>query len=378
MTTEPTNICFPFIGDTIGGSHISSLLLAEALPPEYLPVFCLHQKGKLWEYLVERNHQPLHLPLTNYVGSSGSLQANICSAVSALMPIRRFLKANKISIVHGNDTRSNQTWVLGAKSSHIPFVWHQRTPPALSRITKYLMQASNVVICISNYTLTTLPARCLHKAISIDNPFAVPDPVPDRGSEKNKVTESLGLPNDSILVGFFGNLIDRKRPLDFVDVIHWLHHHFKHRNVVGLMFGEIREGYDDQIRNRARKFGIEQNVKLMGFQRNISHFISGVDYSVATSIDEPFGRTLVESMFLGTPVIATNSGGHREIIEDNSNGLLVPVGDGHAFASAVHRLISDEKLEKSIVGQARLDALQRYSVSNHKTEICRIYSNLLD
>ena len=59
------------------------------------------------------------------------------------------------------------------------------------------------------------------------------------------------------------------------------------------------------------------------------------------AIDEPFGRTLIEAMLIGTPVVATASGGNVEAIRDGRNGLLVPPEDAEALAIACRSLLSD-------------------------------------
>lgn len=53
---------------------------------------------------------------------------------------------------------------------------------------------------------------------------------------------------------------------------------------------------------------------------------------------------MVEALAAGTPVVATDVGGVAEVVRDGENGLLVPAGDGPAFAAAVRRYFSDDAL----------------------------------
>ncbi|MGC8843439.1 MAG: glycosyltransferase, partial [bacterium] len=65
---------------------------------------------------------------------------------------------------------------------------------------------------------------------------------------------------------------------------------------------------------------------------------------------EAMGRTIVEAMALGCPVVAFDCPvGPRELIGENENGLLVPMGNPSAMAEAMHRLLEDGKLRKRIV-----------------------------
>jgi glycosyltransferase involved in cell wall biosynthesis len=378
MIHQPPKVCFPFVGDTIGGSHISALLLASALEPDFSPVFCLHQKGVLWDYLIEQGRSPVHLPLKQYVGSGGSLGANISAAIGTVLPLRRFLRDYGVSIVHGNDTRTSQSWLLAARSSGIPIVWHQRTPPAESRITKYMLALSNQIICISQNTNEALPSYCKRRSVVITNPFIIPGQGRNRVQDKNILLNELGLPKTTRLAGFFGNMTDRKRPLDFVNVIGQLVNKHKQSNVVGVIFGDDRANFVADIKQQACRLEIEDNVRLMGFRSKIEEYMSAVDLMITTSKDEPFGRTVVEAMLLGTPVIASDSGGHREIIRSQETGILVPLGDISAFASTALELLGDKEKRQALVARAEIDARSKYSIERHKSQVCKVYRDLLD
>ena len=67
---DARRICIPFPGDTVGGSHLSALLLARSLPARYRAVIVLHQEGRLAEFLQREaiDYELLPLPL-GYVGS---------------------------------------------------------------------------------------------------------------------------------------------------------------------------------------------------------------------------------------------------------------------------------------------------------------------
>ena len=68
------------------------------------------------------------------------------------------------------------------------------------------------------------------------------------------------------------------------------------------------------------------------------------DAAILTSAWENFPHGVVEALAVGTPVIATRTGGVAEIVRDGENGLLVEPGDAPAFAAAVRRYLGDEEL----------------------------------
>ena len=83
------------------------------------------------------------------------------------------------------------------------------------------------------------------------------------------------------------------------------------------------------------------------------------DASLLSSSWENFPHTVVEALAVGTPVIATATGGVAEVVDDGENGLLVPPGDAGALAAAIRRFFGDDELRgaaargRGRVGRAR-------------------------
>jgi len=86
------------------------------------------------------------------------------------------------------------------------------------------------------------------------------------------------------------------------------------------------------------------------------------DAAILTSAWENFPHGVVEALAVGTPVIATRTGGVAEIVRDGENGLLVEPGDAAAFAAAVRRFLDDEQL------RARLRAAAVSSVAAYDAD----------
>jgi len=116
---------------------------------------------------------------------------------------------------------------------------------------------------------------------------------------------------DTRLVGYVGGLIDRKRPVAFVDIIKAFCDCTPQVPLAGLLFANQFGKRSDLERPCV---GAPQNsvfaarIHLMGFRSDISACMAGLDALLVPAVNEPFGRTLIEAMLLGTPVIATRHG----------------------------------------------------------------------
>jgi glycosyltransferase involved in cell wall biosynthesis len=110
--------------------------------------------------------------------------------------------------------------------------------------------------------------------------------------------------------------------------------------------GELR----GEIMDRAREIGIEKDLVITGFQQNPYRLIKSADVFVLSSFFEGFGNVIVEAMALNVPVVATDApSGPSEIIQDQVNGILVPVQDHGTMANAVINLLTDRGLREKII-----------------------------
>lgn len=98
---------------------------------------------------------------------------------------------------------------------------------------------------------------------------------------------------------------------------------------------------------------------------------------VVPSLAEPFGITAIESMLDGTPVIASNSGGLKEIVEDEKTGLLVSPGDVDMLASAILRLWQHPELRKKLAGASIEKARNVYTWENVSAFTRNVYTQAI-
>ena len=177
------------------------------------------------------------------------------------------------------------------------------------------------------------------------------------------------------MLGFFGSFVPRKRPLLFVDLIAELHTRLD-RPIYGLMFGEAKVAeMGEALREHIAQKGMEESVRLMGFRTPGHDWIAGCDQLIVPAVDEPLGRTLVEAMLVGTPVVATRSGGNGEALAEDT-GVLVEPENAAFLADGVERVLGDPLATREMVERARITARERFSKERHATSVMRVYDQL--
>ncbi len=108
------------------------------------------------------------------------------------------------------------------------------------------------------------------------------------------------------------------------------------------------------VESRAAQLGLGSRVRFLGSvpRETVLRLFRAADASVLPSAWENFPHTVVESLAVGCPVIATAVGGVPEVVKDGENGLLVPPNDPAALAAAITRLVSDDELRARLASAA--------------------------
>lgn len=377
--TARARVCFPFVGDSLGGSHMSALLLIEGLEGSgYEPVIVVHEEGPLTDHLAGRGLPFELLPLSAYAGETPNAMTIAARMLRALPRLAGFLRRHGIDIVHGNDLRMNLTWSAAAKLTGRSFVWHQRALPySSSPRWRAVNLLADHVIHISDAVARAMPAAGRTPASTVPNPVSPPRETPSRQAAKAAVARELGFDPSARVIGLVGRLVRLKRADTFVMAGARLARRLAGAGFAFVLLGQDEDGLVSDLRDLALSEGIENQVYFAGFRNPVEKWIRGMDVLMATSEREGFGRTLIEAMALGTPVVAAAAAGHLEIIEHERTGLLVTPGDPDAFAAAAYRILTEPEFAADLSEAGRACALEHYTVERHVLRITPVYGSLL-
>ena len=171
------------------------------------------------------------------------------------------------------------------------------------------------------------------------------------------------IPEDCLLVGAVGEIKSLKGHEDFVRAAAIVARRFPnvHFLIAGKdssRTGEHRAALEDVI----AKLDLGGHVHLVGWLADVAQFYCALDVLVSASHTESFGLAIVEAMACGTAVVATETEGAREIIQNGESGLLAPIGGIEALARAVMSLLEDETMRRQLRVCARQAAQKRFSL----------------
>jgi len=369
------SVLFPFVGDSVGGSHISALSLIDSLPACGIhPVVGLHRTdGPLAEFL--RQRQTPFEALPDHVVGGRSLAAEFAGMMRVAPSLAALQRSGGYSLVHTNDSRMHVTWALAARLARSAHVWHQRTINPSRRLALYSLLPSRV-LTISEYCRRGLPPSMAARAHVIDEPFDLPDQsAADKLAHRARLIAEVGVPSDSVIVGYVANMEEQKRPALFLEIVA-LHLLRTNARCHYVMIGDPRGFVTPERQLRLQQEPLAGRLHLLGPRFPILPYIAGIDVLVAPGVNEGLGRTVVEAMLLSTAVLATDDGGHRDIVVSGRTGILARRDDAHDFVSALAALVDDEKYRTALAEAARPVARGRFDSRRHAEAVAEIYAQL--
>ena len=118
-----------------------------------------------------------------------------------------------------------------------------------------------------------------------------------------------------------------------------------------------------ELQQLINELNVADNVKLLGSRRDVPALLSQCDLFVFQALrDEGFGIALAEAMAARLPIVATNVGACREVLEAGRCGLLVPEQDPHAMAQGILQVLQEGEVKVSRTKAAYQRAIAEFSV----------------
>lgn len=154
------------------------------------------------------------------------------------------------------------------------------------------------------------------------------------------------------------------------------------KNLIGL--GNIKlnifgNGHlEEELRGYCNKNGISNIVTFHGFKENIHDYMAALNLLVMPSLHEGMPYTILEAMYLKVPVVASDVGGLKEILENNVDAILVPPADEEKLENAIRYLYENRKKREQLADNAFNNVCKRFLINQMVIKYTNIYSGCSD
>lgn len=181
-----------------------------------------------------------------------------------------------------------------------------------------------------------------------------------------------GSGNRTLVVGSVTRFATIKDPMNLVEAFVRLKREEFRLDLLMIGDGPLAEDARALLEDAA----IDSRASLPGFRDDIPSLLREMDVFVLGSSREGISNTILEAMATGLPVIATDTGGNKELVRDQVNGILVPPGDRAALAGAIRQYLQDPSRVVEHGQASRSLAVSHYSIQAMITLYDRLYGDL--
>jgi len=168
---------------------------------------------------------------------------------------------------------------------------------------------------------------------------------------------SLGFAEDDPVLLVLGRLEPQKGHGVLLEALPYVRREFPRIRLVCVGDGCLRQ----ELEQQARTLQLQDAVRFVGFQSNVTDWFALADISVLPSFYEGLPLVAIESLAANCPVVATSVDGTPEVIVNERTGLTVPPGNSAGLANAILRLLKDRDLQRRLAGAGRTLVLERFS-----------------
>lgn len=346
----------------------------------------------LWDFQTPYNHRWIQVlneaGVGTYEGDCWDASHPYQSFIQSFRKLEKTIASYPVDIVHSHDQFGDVMAILLkqkyrsirlVRTVHNQMEWHHRPLRKLFLRGFLYPLFYDTEIGVSQKIAADLDdragarvlrkkAHCIRNAV---NPQRFID-VKVSAEEVRKLKNEVGIPADAFVVGTIGRLTEQKGYSDLIQAAEQVLQ--KESNIFFLIIGS--GDLEDELRKQVITAGIADRVIFGGTRTDIERFIQTFNLFVSSSLWEGLPTVIMEAMAAGIPVVATNIPGSNDLLMDQVNGLLVPIGATSQLAQAILHAYHNPELCSKFLLRAKKE-LEKFSIQTIARQQESLYRDMM-
>jgi len=380
-----TRVLYLNLYGTLGGGEQALLHLVTALDKtRYEPIVALGEQGPFVSALAAQGIDVVVEPFPSSTLKRLLWPWHLAREVRAAFRLRRLVQARGVSILHCGDVLGLLLLLPAALTGRRVLYQANYLGGRLRRLLLHLLGWLTVdsVVLVStdqrNVFLRGAPLLAARSTVV----YPGIEPANFRRGDGTRFRRELGLRDQAPLIGLVSRYDTWKGHRVFLDAAAQVlpsHPDAQFVMVGGMLNGESLphvSRYYAAVMDRLEKLGLKGSIHVVGHRDDMPDVLAALDVLVCPSVHEPFGMVVIEAMAAGRPVVASDTGGPAEIIENGVSGLLFPTGNAKVLARHVLTLIEDPTVGTSLGEGGLRRVQQRFHRARYAREIEALYDRI--
>ncbi len=385
MNTSPIPVIHLITRLIVGGAQENTLYTAALLDPTRFSVQILSgaQTGTEGSLIEEVRQQGIQLTILPDLVR----QISPVHDLLALLKLIRYLRKSRCKVLH---THSSKAGILGRLAGRIagtPVIihtvhgwsFHEYMSPWLRKtyifLERWMADSCQALIAVSQKDIqkglqASIGRPQQYHLIRSAIPMEQFDPA---HYDRQIIRQSLGIPDDAVVVGNIGRFSPQKNPLDWVRVASLIAAREEKAFFLLVGDGPMRAEVEEHL----DQTGIRKRTILTGLRRDIPQLLAAMDIFLITSLWEGLPRVIPQAMAMGLPVLANSADGVQEIIQNGENGYLFQAGEIEQMAEICVQLMHDPDQRMDLGQRGRESVLQAFDLQRMIEQITALYEKYI-
>lgn len=303
-------------------------------------------------------------------------------ALWSVLELARYIRRHRIQIVHTSDRpRDALVATLLARLTGTKSIVHVHVTYGdwMSPLLRWSMARADALIGVSEFIAQSLVEGGGYerrKTFSVLN--AIELAAWDPRIEPSPVRAELGLDANALVILCVARIFPAKGQARLIRALGLLRAQFPDLKLL-LVGQDYPPGthYSEALKALAAQQGVAQNVIFTGLRSDVPRLMAAADVFAMPSFEEPFGLVYAEAMAMRRPVVAIDSGGTPEVVEQGQSGLLSPDGDDQALADNLRLLLENAELRARMGESGRRRVEERFVPAALARNVAAVYRKLL-
>jgi glycosyltransferase involved in cell wall biosynthesis len=289
-------------------------------------------------------------------------------SIITLLKLYFYFKNQRPQVVHSAGSEANFHGVIAAKLAKVPVIITEEIGiPSHSKLARFIF---NIIYKLSDFVVG-------ESQIVIDNlknNYTIRE-------NKLKVLSNFALFKNSQETIFTTKSaafrivsVSRLEPVKNIEGIIKVVEKLNQQKYV-VKYSIVGEGSaTEALKELVKKLNLENEVEFVGFQKETEKYYLNSDVYILNSFSEGFSNSLLEAMYLKKMCITTNVGAASEMIQNDTNGWIIPVNDENELYKKIKTAIElNSETRKNIENNAKKTVVENFSLQNHIDKLMQLY-----
>ena len=152
--------------------------------------------------------------------------------------------------------------------------------------------------------------------------------------EKHDLRKSIGVKDDDFVIIYPAEISKRKRQIWLIETISNL---LKKNSSIHLLLPG-KDSLDGKCQELVKELNLEKQVHFLGYRKDIPKLLKISNLAISSSNQEGLPVNIMEAMYVGLPIVASDCRGNRDLVHNHVNGYLIGINDNASFSESIYKL----------------------------------------